>query len=145
MGHVESAHLLELALGHASGDEDAGALRHISTCPRCREELELTTRVLTAARNAEAADLVAVPPERVWQGIVRELSYQAATPSQPGERPVRRSAAETAGAGTRAGLLALALVVGVALLRRFRTRAGRGPVRRLRSPRWRRACRARPG
>ncbi|GAA4961032.1 hypothetical protein GCM10023238_30330 [Streptomyces heliomycini] len=145
MGHVESAHLLELALGHASGDEDAGALRHISTCPRCREELELTTRVLTAARNAEAADLVAVPPERVWQGIVRELSYQAATPSQPGERPVRRSAAETAGAGTRAGS---------ARTRSGRRRrpsppvpgeGGRGPVRRLRSPRWRRACRARPG
>ncbi|MFD7701739.1 hypothetical protein [Streptomyces caelestis] len=144
MGHVESTHLLELALGHASGDEDVSALRHIATCPRCQEELRLTTRVLAAARNAEAADLPAAPPERVWQRIARELSHGAAAPPRPGGRPAQRSAAgtacaarlaRTAGAGTRAGFLALALAVGVILLRRFRARAGRGPVRRLRSPR----------
>ncbi|MFF5156838.1 hypothetical protein ACFY3N_11385 [Streptomyces sp. NPDC000348] len=137
MGHVESAHLWELALGHTTGDEDAGALRHVSGCPRCRAELKLLTRVVKGVRDAEAADLPAAPSERVWQRIVEELSHEAATPPPPGGCPGRRSPAgtaytvrhvRTAGAGTRACLLGLVLVAGVALLRRFRvrTRAGAG-------------------
>ncbi|WP_238697145.1 hypothetical protein [Streptomyces sp. E2N166] len=91
MGHVEPSHLAELALGHASSDADAVALRHVASCRPCREELKLMTRVVTAARDAEASDLPTAPPERVWQRIARELSHGAhRLPHSIEQRPGRR-------------------------------------------------------
>ncbi|MEY7981261.1 hypothetical protein AB8O53_33760, partial [Streptomyces pilosus] len=86
MDHVDPAHLVELALGHATGDDDAGAWRHIAVCPRCREELRRTARVVRSARGAEGADLPAAPPDRVWQRIVGELSHGTTAPPRPGGR-----------------------------------------------------------
>lgn len=128
MGHVEPAHLVELALGRAMGDEDVRALRHIATCPRCRRELASMIRVVAAARDAEAADLPTAPPEHVWQRIVQELSGEEpsdedAAPARSTRRPVRRPAC-------------------LFVVRWFRIGAGREPARRpgrrLRSPWWRR-------
>jgi hypothetical protein len=153
VGNVEPSHLVELALGHASGDADAGALRHVASCPRCREELAQMTRVVTAARGAEVSDLTAAPPERVWQRIAHEVLHEAGRLPRPREHPARRSAAETATGvrlrrtartGTSAGLLVLAGVTGALLVRWLWVMAGRGPdqrpARRLRSPWWHRAC-----
>lgn len=75
MAHVESAHLVELALSNATTtDADAEALRHIETCTRCRDELRSLTRLVTAARTAQLVDLPTAPPDRVWQGVIRNLS-----------------------------------------------------------------------
>lgn len=155
MGHVEPSHLVELALGHTGSDEDVSALWHVASCPRCREELKLMTRVVAAARGTEASDLPAAPPERVWQRIAQELSTDADRIPHPRGRAARRSGAQrfrgvrrkrAAGTGTRDGFLVLVLVGGallVLLVRWVRVRAGRGPDRRpgrRRSPWWRRAC-----
>ncbi|MGW8065248.1 hypothetical protein ACVV2G_24025 [Streptomyces ziwulingensis] len=143
VGHVESAHLMELALGHASGDEDGGALRHIATCPRCREELRLLTRVVRAARAAGPGDLPAAAPAHTWRRISEALAYEEGAPPQPrrlaadgpagGVRPPR-----PAGTGTRGGFLVTALVVGVAFVAWWWARAGRrsapGPARPFRAP-----------
>ncbi|WP_241968317.1 hypothetical protein [Streptomyces sp. ICBB 8177] len=84
MAHVEPAHLVELALGHATAsEEDAGALRHIEQCPRCRDELRTMTRVVTAARTAQLVDLPAAPPERVWQRITHDLYREPPAPLAP--------------------------------------------------------------
>ncbi|MFI8090673.1 hypothetical protein ACIF9R_20500 [Streptomyces sp. NPDC086080] len=128
MGHVEPAHLVELALGRTTGDQDVRALRHIATCPRCRRELASMIRVVTAARDAGAADLPTAPPEHVWRRIVQELS---------GEEP---SDADTA--PPRSGRSPLRRPAGLFVVRWFRIGAGgepaRRPGRRLRSPWWRR-------
>ncbi|MFE2050583.1 hypothetical protein [Streptomyces sp. NPDC059459] len=144
MGHVESAHLVELALGNSSGDEDAGALRHIAGCPLCREELKSLARLVSAARDAEVVDLPTAPPAHVWQRIAEEVSREARTPPHPRRRPVVRPAggaaggdrltrpAGVAGRGNLAArvLAAGAAVVAVILVVRHRSaRAGRGPVR----------------
>ncbi|MFE2277400.1 hypothetical protein ACFXAE_09040 [Streptomyces sp. NPDC059454] len=103
---MDPAHMVELALGNGAPDDDAGALRHIAGCERCREELSLVTRVVTAARRVEEPDLPAAPPERVWRRIARELTGADATtapsPATPpgglpgtpaGPRPTGRSPA----------------------------------------------------
>ncbi|OWA11855.1 hypothetical protein B9W62_07280 [Streptomyces sp. CS113] len=138
MGHVEPSHLVELALGHVSGAEDADALRHVASCPRCRGELAETTRVVAAARGARAGDLPAAPPERVWQRVTQEVFRRADRLPHPGEHPAGRPAPEgkrgvrslrTVGSGAREGFFALALATGVLLVRWLRIRAGRGPGR----------------
>ncbi|MGW7283607.1 hypothetical protein ACWGIV_36210 [Streptomyces sp. NPDC054844] len=90
MGHVEPSYLAELALGHASSDADAVALRHVASCRPCREQLKLTIRVVTAARDAEASDLPAAPPEHVWQRITQELAHGTHRLPHPLGRPGRR-------------------------------------------------------
>ncbi|MFJ8051404.1 hypothetical protein [Streptomyces luteogriseus] len=108
MAHVESAHLVELALHNTTPtDADAEALRHIDDCARCRDELVMLTRLVTAARTAETVDLPTAPPARVWQRINRDLSAGTAPPRPPARTPDRRKRALLA-------LLALAAVAGVA-------------------------------
>ncbi|QEU88519.1 hypothetical protein CP969_30385 [Streptomyces viridosporus T7A] len=159
--HVETAHLVELALGHIAHD-DLGALRHIAECARCRDELRTMTRVVAAARTADIVDLPTAPPEHVWQRIARELSQGAGAPPpsardaahRPPAGPAGRAApGRTVGAGGEArrlllGLLGLlGLLAGVAVARRAGrgrpVRAACGPVRRpgrrRRSPWWPRA------
>jgi hypothetical protein len=130
---------VELALGHTSSDEDISALGHVAACPRCREELKLTTRVVAAARGAEPSDLPAAPPERVWQRIAHELSHEADQLPHSGRNSVRRSEPErvcgvrrkrAVGAGRHEGLLVLGLVAVVLLVRWLRFKAGRGRDRR---------------
>ncbi|GAA2415864.1 hypothetical protein [Streptomyces coeruleofuscus] len=104
MVHVEPAHLVELALRNTPPtDDDAEALRHVERCDRCRDELRMMTRVVTAARSAELVDLSAAPPERVWQRITQDLSRESA-PARPPPSPLGRSA-------KRKLLVALALAV----------------------------------
>ncbi len=141
MGHVDPSHLVELALGHASGDADVGALRHVASCPRCRGELARLTRVVSASRGARVSDLPVAPPERVWRRIVHEVLKEGDGPPLPRERPTRRSvdgrghgvrrrrAVGAVGAGTRGALLMLAPAAAFVLVRWLRTRASRGPAR----------------
>ncbi|MFH9065789.1 hypothetical protein ACH4GM_31985 [Streptomyces coeruleorubidus] len=104
MVHVEPAHLVELALRNTPPtDDDAEALRHVERCDRCRDELRMMTRVVTAARSAELVDLQTAPPERVWQRITQVLSRESAPPRPP-PRALGRSA-------NRKLLVALALAV----------------------------------
>ncbi|ANB10327.1 hypothetical protein SAM40697_6374 [Streptomyces ambofaciens] len=144
MGHVESAHLVELALGNTSGDEDAGALRHIAACPFCREELTALTRLVNAARDAQAVDLATAPPARLWQRISEEVTRESRTLPHPGRRSAAGAACgdrltRPAGVTGPGGLLAVALAAGAAAaavaVRRWWTRTGqgrlRGPARRF--------------
>ncbi|MGW3988165.1 hypothetical protein [Streptomyces sp. NPDC004830] len=121
MAHVEPAHLVELALGHGTAsEEDAGALRHIDRCRRCRDELRTMTRVVTAARTAQLVDLPAAPPERVWQRITQDLSPRPPAPRAPGDRAKRDRLLATACAVT----LLAAAVRAAHRARRPRTGAG---------------------
>ncbi|MFJ5996468.1 hypothetical protein [Streptomyces sp. NPDC092370] len=84
MAHVEPAHLVELALRNATPtDADAEALRHVEECERCRDELRVLLRVVTAARTAHLVDLPAAPPEHVWRVISRDISHDTAPPRPP--------------------------------------------------------------
>ncbi|MFB6768314.1 hypothetical protein [Streptomyces sp. NPDC056337] len=124
MPHVDPAHLVELALGNDTTHDDAGALRHLAACGRCREELHLMTRVVLAARGVEEPDLPSAPPAHVWQRITQGLSEPdepaAPAPVDAGRHPHTASAAprrvrpRTRGrrtAGAALGLLAAAAVV----------------------------------
>ncbi|GGW92680.1 hypothetical protein GCM10010297_12610 [Streptomyces malachitofuscus] len=134
MGHADPSHLVELALGHVSGAADVSALRHVASCPRCRGELVWLTRVVTAARGAEASDLPVTPPEHVWRHIAREVLQESDGLPRHREHPARRSADTR----TREALLALAGAAAVLLVRWLWIRAGRvphrWPGRRLRPP-----------
>ena len=87
MPHVEPAHLMELALGNDISSNDPGALQHIASCNRCREELRQITRVVVSARDVEESDLPAAPPERVWQHITQGFSATEKTPARPPVKP----------------------------------------------------------
>ncbi|MFJ2927722.1 hypothetical protein ACIPIU_22260 [Streptomyces massasporeus] len=113
MAHVESAHLVELALSNATTtDADAEALRHIETCTRCRDELRSLTRLVTAARTAQLVDLPTTPPDRVWQRISRDVSGAPDTPRPPAPAPDTRRRVLLA-------LLALAAAAGIAVAHRY--------------------------
>lgn len=136
LGHVHPSHLVDLALGHAGGDADVGALRHAESCPRCREELLRLARVVTTARSAEASDLPVAPPECVWQRISLEVLQETAGPPRPGEHLAHRSAGGKARVVRRRwanrageGILGRALATAALLLRRRRIRAGRAADR----------------
>ncbi|MFE5240406.1 MULTISPECIES: hypothetical protein [unclassified Streptomyces] len=140
MDHVDPYHLVELALGHSTGDAYVSALRHVASCPRCSSELAQMTRVVAVARGARISDLPSAPPERVWQRIAHEV-LQADTRSRG--HPAPRSAAKRAcgerhwwstDTGTLEHLAVIALVAGGLLVLWMRIRAGYGPGRRLRSP-----------
>ncbi|MFC8147083.1 hypothetical protein ACFUKV_35910 [Streptomyces paradoxus] len=127
MAHVESAHLVELALRNATPtDADAEALRHVDRCARCRDELRMLTRVVAAARTAHLVDLPTAPPERVWQHISRDVSDTPDTPRPPAPAPAP-------GKRVLLALLALAAAAGIAVaLRYLHERSGlvrRGVVR----------------
>lgn len=94
MTHVEPAHLVELALGNGVSSDDAGALRHIALCRRCREELSRMARVVAAARSVEECDLPVAPPQRVWQRIAQEVSRPGEAVPLPAPGPAQRPAVE---------------------------------------------------
>ncbi|MGW0501095.1 hypothetical protein ACWD0Z_38445 [Streptomyces sp. NPDC003007] len=103
MAHVDPAHLVELALRNATPtDADADALRHVERCDRCRDELRVLLRVVTAARTAHLVDLPAAPPERVWRRISRDITHDTPPPGPPPVVPDH---------GRRALLTLLALLV----------------------------------
>ncbi|MFF7732924.1 MULTISPECIES: hypothetical protein [unclassified Streptomyces] len=112
MAHVEPTHLMELALRNTPTptEADTDALRHIESCPECRDELRSLTRLVTAARTARLADLPTPPPAHVWQRINRDLS-----PAMP---PPPQHAAHTPNHGKRIVLALLALVAAVGIARR---------------------------
>ncbi|GJF25826.1 hypothetical protein SHO565_63900 [Streptomyces sp. HO565] len=74
MPHVDSTHLVELALGNGVSPHDASAWQHIAVCKLCGDDLSRMTRVVTAARAVEERDLSPAPPERVWRRITAELT-----------------------------------------------------------------------
>ncbi|MEV3973647.1 hypothetical protein AB0K68_36910 [Streptomyces sp. NPDC050698] len=120
MAHVEPAQLVELALRNAAPtDADAEALRHIERCDRCRDDLRMLTRVVTAARAAHLVDLPTAPPERVWQRITRDLSQEPDPPRPPPALPDHAKRALLLAA------LALTASTGIAALRRSRRERSR--------------------
>ncbi|MEU3933628.1 hypothetical protein AB0E85_16555 [Streptomyces sp. NPDC029044] len=113
MTHVESAHLVELALRNATPtDADAEALLHVERCDRCRDELRMLTRVVAAARTAQLVDLPTAPPERVWQRISRDVSGPPNPPRPPASAP-------DPGRRVLLALLALAAAAGIAVAHRY--------------------------
>ncbi|MEU0168085.1 hypothetical protein ABZ214_21890 [Streptomyces iakyrus] len=113
MAHVESAHLVELALRNATPtDADAEALRHVEQCDRCRDELRMLTRVVAAARTAQLVDLPTAPPDRVWQRISGDVSGTPAAlrPPAPAATPGRR---------LLLALLTLTAAAGIAVAHRY--------------------------
>ncbi|MFD0319043.1 hypothetical protein [Streptomyces flavalbus] len=145
MGHVHPSHLVELALGHPSGDTDGGDLRHLAACPRCRDELARMTRVVTAARGARASDLSTAPPGHLWQRIAQEALREPDGPPGSDERSATARARGvrhrwTTVTGPLDDIRALVLTAAARLVRWSRISPGRVPARRRRPP-WRRHAR----
>ncbi|MCZ7434315.1 hypothetical protein [Streptomyces sp. WMMC1477] len=134
MTHIESAHLVELALGNdVPHHDDGAALRHIASCERCSAELDRMTRVVGTARRVEEPDLPVAPPERVWEYIAEEIAgtdTKAAAPprSDPSNRPGgdgSRRSAPTRKRERRNVFLVLVLVVTLAFTWWRRSRSAR--------------------
>ncbi|MFB9466263.1 hypothetical protein [Streptomyces cinereospinus] len=125
MAHVEPAHLVELALGHAASAADETALRHIAGCRHCREELAHMRRVVSTARGAGPAERLTVPPERIWERIAIEHGAGDPAPTRSGTDTrgpcgTRRTASLGRGtARTRAGCFLLGLLGFVRIVRRL--------------------------
>lgn len=82
MAHVDPTRLMELAQGHRALPGDP-AVRHLTRCARCREELRRTALVVAAARGVRERDVPAAPPERVWRRIAEGLAEPEPTPAPP--------------------------------------------------------------
>lgn len=72
MDHLDPDQLTAFALDPDSDEERAN--EHLASCPRCRSELQTMRAVTSRARAAGRAEPVPVPPEHVWENVVRELT-----------------------------------------------------------------------
>ena len=86
MRHLDHAELAEIALGEMD-DGQSPLSRHLGECVTCRTELEELHRVVVAARSMSADDVLAPPPERVWEAISAELGLDSAPGDLSDEEP----------------------------------------------------------
>ena len=124
-----------LALGEQAGTP--AEREHVAGCLECRAEVESLARAVDVGRNADAADTLLTPPDRVWQAIRAELNFGQgqgahgssefstvtalprhahAEESEPDVPPLEPAAASTgASAHRRSRVLSLALAAVLAL------------------------------
>lgn len=94
MRHPDFAELVELALAQGE-DSESPLAGHLGHCPRCRAELGELRRVVVAARSVSPDDLLAPPPDRVWEGISAQLARDA-MPGEPGDAALHEAATAAA-------------------------------------------------
>ncbi|QSB14123.1 anti-sigma factor [Natronosporangium hydrolyticum] len=85
MPHLDPDRLVLIAIG--DGVSDGGETAHLDGCPQCRAELGDLREVAGHAADARQLRELPAPPERVWQGIlaqVTEAPTVAATESRTG-------------------------------------------------------------
>jgi hypothetical protein len=70
--HIDPDQLAALALDPRAGDLHES--EHLVDCVRCRRELETLREVTDRARRSGRAEPLPLPPEGVWDSVVRELS-----------------------------------------------------------------------
>lgn len=87
MSHLDPDQLATLALDPGAGDglQDD----HLAACARCRRELETLRDVTARARRADRAEPLPLPPEQIWDNVVRELSASGDLTPQRGRAPLR--------------------------------------------------------
>lgn len=106
-GHVDPDDLALAALGEDGALAAGPGARHLTACPRCRDELAALRRVVGSGRGApspgvgsDAAAEPVVPPPSVWAGIAAATGVTAVPASLAGTR--RGGADGTAGGTTGA-------------------------------------------
>lgn len=67
--HADDSELARLARGTA----DAATTDHVAACEICRDRLQL----MTALAAMSSADVVTMPPPRVWQAVAKRLPGSA--------------------------------------------------------------------
>ncbi|MER5582686.1 hypothetical protein ABT090_13730 [Streptomyces asoensis] len=131
--HVPHADLVARALDGVRSDWEDVAVRHVDTCPACRERLALYERAVAAGRLACPESPLLSPPARL-RASVQEAVRSAAraeeagdeppsadSPAPPDDRARWRRGAHVLGFVTRLGRAA------VRLLARLGPRRSRGP------------------
>ncbi|WJV44118.1 anti-sigma factor [Streptomyces flavofungini] len=91
MRHLDHAELAEIALGEMDDGQSPRSL-HLDRCATCRTELEELRRVVVAARSLSADDVLAPPPDRVWEAISAELGLAPGSGGRNDEEADARSA-----------------------------------------------------
>ncbi|GGU83868.1 hypothetical protein GCM10010275_18940 [Streptomyces litmocidini] len=83
--HLGAHELVDLVLA-PEGPLPPWAREHLDRCPHCRRELDELREVVRAARAVATEDVLAPPPDRVWQAIAAELGLGAEERRGPSER-----------------------------------------------------------
>ena len=79
MSHYDQTTLALLALGETQATADNAA--HLSTCTRCRAEVDQLSAVVATSRAIQDSDYPVAPPAAVWDRIVAEIHRDAPSPS----------------------------------------------------------------
>ena len=93
MPHLDPDRLALLALADPPEEGETG---HLSTCPRCRQEVASLREVAALGAQTQSVRDLPAPPDRVWRGILAEVS-SAAPAAAPAAAP---TAAPTAAPAT---------------------------------------------
>jgi len=73
--HYDEETLAVLALGESGVTADNEA--HLTTCQRCRDEVDQLKAVVATARLVSVQDRPVTPPDQVWQRILAEVRQPA--------------------------------------------------------------------
>jgi anti-sigma-K factor RskA len=112
VSHYDEATLALLALGETAATPDNDA--HLSSCARCRAELDKLGAVVATARGVQDSDYPVAPPAAVWDRIVEEIRRDDALSST--EAPVAPVVPITSGRRrSRRGRLLLSLAAAAAV------------------------------
>jgi anti-sigma-K factor RskA len=76
VSHYDETTLALLALGEASATADNAA--HLSTCARCRTEVDQLSAVVATGRAVHDDDYPVAPPATVWDRIAEEIRRDGA-------------------------------------------------------------------
>jgi len=79
VSHYDQTTLALLALGETQATADNAA--HLSTCTRCRAEVDQLSAVVATSRAIQDSDYPVAPPAAVWDRIVAEIHRDAPSPS----------------------------------------------------------------
>lgn len=91
MSHLDPERMALLAIGENAED---GERSHLDDCPQCAAELEELAFAVSVGRATVDLGEWETPPERVWQGILADISAPRAEP--PAESPAPSAAAASA-------------------------------------------------
>ena len=115
MSHYDETTLALLALGETQATADNAA--HLSTCTRCRADVDQLSAVVATSRAIQDSDYPVAPPAAVWDRIIAEIQRDDAPTASDGsvaavvpitssrQRPQRNRWLLSLGAAAAVGLI----------------------------------------
>ncbi|TXK16868.1 anti-sigma factor [Microbacterium wangchenii] len=97
MSHLDPERMALLAIGENAED---GERSHLDDCPQCAAELDELAFAVSVGRSTVDVGEWETPPERVWEGILADISAPRADP--PAEPPAASGAASAPAASAPA-------------------------------------------